>query len=193
MSDSNAENGSRPEDICLSCGLCCNGVIFADVKLLPKDDAAGLVALGMPLIKSHCGVAEAPAPRVPNRGWRFLQPCAAHDGCRCRIYGSRPKYCRDFECLLLKTVQRGRVTPGEALKVIRATRRRAEKVRKLLRALGDDEETCSLAARFRRMTKALQRAEPDAARAELYGRLTLAFHKLRLALNDSFYPAPPRE
>jgi hypothetical protein len=85
------------------------------------------------------------------------------------------------------------VTPGEALKVIRATRRRAEKVRKLLRALGDDEETCSLAARFRRMTKALQRAEPDAARAELYGRLTLAFHKLRLALNDSFYPAPPRE
>jgi len=90
-------------------------------------------------------------------------------------------------------VQRGRVTHGEALKVIRATRRRAEKVRKLLRALGDDEETLSLAERFRRMTKGLQRAELDAARAELYGRLTLAFHELRLALNDSFYPAPPRE
>jgi hypothetical protein len=79
--------------------------------------------------------------------------------------------------------QGGTVTHTEALKVIRATRRRAEKVRKLLRTLGDDEDTLPLAERFRRMTKVLQRAEADIARVELYGQLTLAFHELRLALN----------
>ncbi len=40
-----------PEDICLACGLCCNGVIFAHVKLQPSEgeaftlDAGGLLVM----------------------------------------------------------------------------------------------------------------------------------------------------
>src|SRR5262249_32014463 len=94
--------------LCLTCGLCCNGVIFADVKIQPKDDADRLRTLGLPLTKPR----DSAFPK-----WR--QPCAALDGCRCRIYAERPHYCREFECALLKAVNVGRVGAEAALRIIR--------------------------------------------------------------------------
>src|SRR6266581_3782971 len=85
--------------LCLSCGLCCNGVIFADVKLQPSDDASRLRALGLRISTPHSKF------RTPT----FDQPCAALGGCRCRIYAERPRYCREFECVLFKSVKAGRL------------------------------------------------------------------------------------
>jgi len=174
MGDSNTSNGEAADNICFSCGLCCNGVIFADVKLLPEEDAAQLLSLGIPLTRTR----------------RFTQPCAAFDGCRCRIYGARPKYCREFDCLLLKDLQQGRVTRSEALQVIRAAQRRVDKVRKLFVDLGDREQKTALADRFRRMSKRFHDSEPEPSVAEKYGRLTVAFHELSVTLQQSFYPGP---
>jgi hypothetical protein len=103
---------------------------------------------------------------------------------------SRPKYCREFECLLLKKLQEGASTQAQASRVIRSARHRAEKVRKILRALGDVDEATALADRFRRMAKRLERAELNEDSTALYGRLTVAFHELNLLLNEAFYPAP---
>jgi hypothetical protein len=186
VSDPIAQYGSPAQNICLACGLCCNGVIFADVKLLPSEEAGPLLSLGMPLLRTKT----RPGPQK-TQSWRFLQPCAAFDGCRCRIYASRPKYCREFDCFLLKKVQQGRVTQKGALRVILDARRRAEKVRELLRVLGDTHETLALADRFRRMAKRLERSKPDLQRTEVHGRLTLAFHELNLALSKSFYASLP--
>ncbi len=122
--------------------------------------------------------------------WRFPQPCAAFDGCRCRIYPLRPRYCREFECLLLKKVQQGEATHSDALRVIRAVRRRTDKVRSLLTALGDKDEAVALAGRFRRTSKRLERAQLDEKAAHLYSELTLAFHDLTMLLSEAFYPAP---
>ena len=36
---------SAIDELCPSCGLCCNGVIFGDVELQAKDDAKHLAAL----------------------------------------------------------------------------------------------------------------------------------------------------
>lgn len=191
MSISNPGINPDAEAICLSCGLCCNGVIFADVKLLHDESPAPLRALGLSISKPSAKGARTNTGRGANHGWRFLQPCTAFDGCRCRIYPSRPRYCHDFECLLLKQRKQSRVTQAGALRVIRSALRQAEKVRELLRALGDNEETLALAARFHRMTKELTRSEAGPQAARLYGRLTLAFHRLRLTLDEKFYPAPP--
>jgi uncharacterized protein len=182
-----AQCGPAAEDICLTCGLCCNGVIFADVKLLPGEEAAPLLSLGVPLLRTG---SKRKSSATATGGWKFTQPCAAHDGCRCRIYRSRPKYCREFECLLLKKLQQGASTQAHASRVIRAARRRAEKVRKILRALGDLDEATALADRFRRMAKRLERAELNEDSTALYSRLTVAFHELNLLLNEAFYPAP---
>src|SRR5262245_46751393 len=107
VDDSLIQNRAGSANICLSCGLCCNGVIFSDVKLLAGEDAAELRALEIPL--ARCAKEHGEADGLAVSGWRFPQPCTAFDGCRCTIYNSRPKYCREFDCLLLKKVKAGSV------------------------------------------------------------------------------------
>ncbi len=165
--------------ICLTCGLCCNGVIFADVKLRPGE-AARLKAGGL--------ASSAPVPTERGGPCKLAQPCAALEGCRCRAYAQRPRHCREFECLLLKNVQAGRLDTAAALRVVRAALQRAEKVRALLRALGDTEEQTALSIRFRRMTGRLKQLSLEDHTADLYGQLTLAVHDLNLLVREAFYP-----
>src|SRR5947207_12643077 len=94
------------QELCLACGLCCNGVLFADVRLEAADEAGKLRALGL---------------AVSKRG-RFKQPCAALEGCHCRVYADRPSHCRKFECLLFKRVQKEDVPAGQALAIIKKAR-----------------------------------------------------------------------
>jgi hypothetical protein len=167
---------SPSETLCLACGLCCNGVIFADVKLQASDDVARLRGLGLSLRAAGRREIRAtgPNPATAVTQFKLRQPCPAHDGCRCCIYHQRPLHCRTFECLLLKSVNAGRTSHAEALRLIRIARQRADNVRQLLRELGDSEETLALAARFRRTRRRLERGSLDEATAELYGRLTLS-------------------
>lgn len=164
--------------LCLSCGLCCNGVIFADVKLQPGDDASRLRALGLPVTQ----------PRGSRSQPRFVQPCAALDGCRCRAYAERPQHCRQFECVLFKSVAAGRTEPSAALRLVRTAHKRAEKVRTLLRELGYKDEQVSLGLRFRRTARRVQRSALDENTAAIYGELTLAVHDLNLLISQAFYP-----
>ena len=50
--------------LCPNCGLCCNGVLFADVELRAGDDAKKLKKLGL-----------EPHPK-PKTKMAFAQPCA---------------------------------------------------------------------------------------------------------------------
>jgi Fe-S-cluster containining protein len=181
-------NGSKNSDdailgdLCSSCGLCCNGVIFANVGLRLGDDAARLHALGLPVCTPHSKL------RPPH----LNQPCAAFDGCRCRVYADRPQYCREFECVLLKSVKAGRTEPATAMRIVRTARDRAEKVRRLLGALGDTDEQLPLSARFRRTGKRMKERNLDEETADTYAQLTLAVHDLNLLLSDAFYPGSAR-
>jgi len=168
------------ESLCLSCGLCCNGVLFARVRLQPQDNAKKLQRLGL-LLKEN-GNANRQSGAV------FAQPCAALSGCECRIYGEHPQHCREFECLLLKKVSDGETSRPQALRLIRNALGAAEKVGALLRELGDFEETTALSVRFRRMAKRMHRDVIDPGRAALFSELTVSFHALNLILKEKFYP-----
>src|SRR5512142_2644385 len=98
------------QQLCLSCGMCCNGVIFADVRLQAGDNAGRLREIGLPL----CGTGKG----AESAGLKFAQPCAALEGCACRIYPERPAHCRNFECLLLKGVKSGKVRREAAVRII---------------------------------------------------------------------------
>src|SRR5436190_23910388 len=167
--------------LCLECGLCCNGEIFAAVQLMPGDNSARLKSLGLT-------VASKAMSREPKL--KFPQPCVAFDGCRCRIYADRPNHCREFKCLLLQGVIAGEVDTDAARRIIRSAHLRSEKVRKLLRELGDTDEHVALSLRFRRMKQQFETNLPDHDSAEIFGRLTLAVHDLNLLLSRSFYPHP---
>lgn len=159
------------EKLCLSCGLCCNGVIFADVQLQRGDNSAKLRALGA--LKANTK--------------KFPQPCTMHDGCRCAIYSERPQYCREFECLLLKNTQGGRVTEAEALRTIKLARKNAARVADLLEQLGDHDSTKALSKRFQAMRRKLETSIVTPEDAELFGLLTVAVHELNMVLSEQFY------
>src|SRR5215831_10744098 len=161
----NLENAAE-QTLCVVCGLCCNGVIFSDVQLQSGDEAARVQSLGLRL---KSGGRCQP---------KLVQPCEAFDGSRCRIYAERPKYCSDFECLLLKRVKAGCTERAAALRIIGRAREQADEVRRLLRELGDSEESLSLGSRFRRTARRMESLELDEPTADLHAQLTLAFHNL---------------
>jgi hypothetical protein len=170
-------NPRNANSLCLECGLCCNGVIFANVQLQPGDNAARLKSLGLAISN----------PTSKTGAQKFNQPCTAFDGCRCEIYSDRPKYCRQFECLLLKSVKAGDTSLPEASKVIRSALRRVKKVKSLLRELGDTGEHVALSNRFRQMQRTFENGSLDGETAAKFGELTLAVHDLNILLSESFY------
>jgi uncharacterized protein len=163
-------------DLCLECGLCCNGVIFADVELKSSE------------VQSLRSKLQSLASGGKNRKIKLPQPCAAFDGCRCRIYAERPTYCRQFECLLLKNVQSARIGRTEASRMVRTAKERAEKVQSLLRELGDSDEGTALRLRFQRAAKRYEKAPLTDGKAQIYGDLTLAVHDLNMLIREAFYP-----
>lgn len=168
--------------LCPHCALCCNGVLFKDVELQPGDDALKLTAFGLALSKFR-------KPKAKSQNYRFPQPCAALEGCSCRVYADRPLRCRQFDCALLQSFAASEIEVAPALRLIRRTVEGAEKVRRLLRAAGDTDEHLSLSLRFRRTQRRLESLHLDDDTAEIFGQLTLAVHDLNLRLRQHFYPA----
>jgi Fe-S-cluster containining protein len=162
------------EKLCLSCGLCCNGVLFADVKLQPADKAKVLVRLGIPV--QSTGTRE-----------KFHQPCAALSNCTCRIYKNRPIHCRSFECILYKGVQSGEVSCNQAFKTVKQARGAVGEVERLLRQLGDVDCNRPLRMRCRRQMRMAEKQAPSGAGREAIADLSLATHRLNTILSKNFY------
>jgi Fe-S-cluster containining protein len=161
------------DQLCPNCGLCCNGVLFADVELRTGDDAGRLVELGLSLTKKGSKLA-------------FTQPCKCFDGKLCNIYADRPKRCRTFECGLLKRVQTGGLDTDAALKTIAETKRQAEKVRGLLRQLGQNDEWLAMTKRYQEVMSAPIDMSDHETDSERRGELMLAVDKLMRQLQRDF-------
>lgn len=187
---------SRPasavESLCLACGLCCDGTLFADVELQPADEPERLRQRGLRLLRRPA--RKELLPDAP--GLRFRQPCAALAAdCHCQVYADRPAQCRTFECALLKEFLAGTADEAEARRVIRKARRLANSARGLLRALGDTREDRPLSRRFREMRRALEGGRLPAGLTaeqayEQLADLMLAVQELQLLLRLRFYPDP---
>jgi Fe-S-cluster containining protein len=153
--------------LCLQCGLCCNGVLFADVRPEPGDPS--------PLFQSH--------------GSRVAQPCPAFNAatCACAIYAERPVRCRKFECRQLLGVRAGTTTPERALRRIRAARELAAEVEKLLAELGFNNPQLPFSRRFQRCQRAAEGGQLPEAQLERLADLQLAVHRLAGLLAKEFY------
>ncbi len=169
---------SEPTDpvsqLCPNCGLCCNGVLFADVELRAGDDAKRLKQLGLSLEKKG------------ENKLAFAQPCACFDGKLCTIYADRPKRCRTFECGLLKRVQAGELDADAALKAIAQAKRQVEKVRVVLRQLGQKDEHLAMTKRYAQAMSAPIDLADHEADSERRGELMLAVDELMRRLQRDF-------
>ncbi len=166
------------EDLCLACGLCCDGTLFDNVRLGSGDDARHLKTLGLPV-----SVSRAKKPIT-----FFRQPCSALCADRsCQVYADRPGQCRAFECGVFKNAQAGRIGFQAALRQVRQARRQADAIRRLLRKLGDTDEHRSLNERFRRTQRRLESDGADAGMADTFAKLGLAMHAFHLLAHAKFH------
>jgi Fe-S-cluster containining protein len=80
---------SDSSNICLSCGLCCDGTLIGFVELSREE---------IPALKKVMDIKDE------NGHGFFLQPCSSFcDGCT--VYSERPRHCASFKCELLKSVE----------------------------------------------------------------------------------------
>lgn len=174
MSQIPQDNPLEASRLCASCGLCCNGVLFADVKLGSKDAVPVLVSHGLP---------------IRRRGGRcaFDQPCVALqvDG-HCGVYADRPGMCREFECGVLRQMLAGQVSEAEAVRVIGRAQKLARKVGGLLERAGNLDTHLPLARRYQAvMRQPIDLSTGDEA-GDLRGELMLAVHALMELLHRRF-------
>jgi len=153
--------------LCLQCGLCCNGVLFADVRPEPGDAS--------PLFKEGRS--------------RVTQPCPAFNAatCACAIYAERPARCRKFECRQLLGVRNGTTTMDQALRQIRAGRGLAVEIEKLLTELDFNDKRLPLSRRFQRCQRAAENGKLPEAQYDQLADLQLAVHRLTGLLAREFY------
>ena len=88
-------------DLCLACGLCCNGVLHA-YTIVAASEVETLQSLGTPVYSLGAGE------------FAFAQPCPHWQENRCTIYADRPKSCRTYECLLFKKLAAGLISASES-------------------------------------------------------------------------------
>lgn len=89
-------------NICLPCGLCCDGTLIGFVQLDSEEISA---------IREVMEIEEE-----QGHGF-FLQPCAKFIDC-CTIYHSRPKQCANYKCELLLSVERNELDFDSAIEII---------------------------------------------------------------------------
>jgi len=157
------------ENLCLQCGLCCNGVLFADVRRERGDASA--------LFQTH--------------GSRVPQPCPAFNpgDCKCALYRDRPARCRQFECKQLLAVNAGKIPAATALKKIKAARKLAAQVITLLGQfeLEPNRKKLPLSQRFQAVQRAAERGQVAPEHFDALADLQLAVHQLNATLAQDFY------
>ncbi|HNQ72446.1 MAG TPA: YkgJ family cysteine cluster protein [Verrucomicrobiota bacterium] len=159
--------------LCPECGLCCNGVLFGDVELQRGDHRDLLAQAGVTLFRK-------------GRKTAFAQPCSLLVDGLCRIYADRPRRCATFECRLLQQVQTGDLPPAAALRKIAAAKRHAAEVTRLVRRLGNHDESAPLNQRYAAIMAQPIDLAAAATDVELRGELMLAVARLTDSLQRDF-------
>jgi uncharacterized protein len=163
-----ARDGS---DLCLQCGLCCDGTVFSDISLLDEEEDF-VVSLG--LHPSRGAGKQLLAP----------QPCPAFvDGC-CSLYTrGRPQTCHTYACGLLRGYTEGTATLDDALGVVRLVRSLAHEL--------EDEMGLPLGG----YNRARVRAHLDEVRPHDHPQgnetFLVAFHRL-MGLGVKYFEYAPR-
>jgi Fe-S-cluster containining protein len=107
---------SDSTNICLSCGLCCEGVVIGFVQLGREE---------LPALRDIIDVENS------NGEGFFLQPCKMYcDGCT--IYARRPKQCASFECGILKSIEKEELGFDSALEIINVVKQEKAVIEKKL-------------------------------------------------------------
>ena len=110
------------QNLCLSCGLCCDGTLYTNVPVGAAEPVEAFRAVGVRI-----------APDRDGKGrYKLPLPCLRFENGRCRTYGCRPAACSSFRCRLLRRVEAGEMALHEAQGIVQLARERRRRFRRLL-------------------------------------------------------------
>ena len=134
--------------LCVSCGLCCTGILFTNARAEPEE---------VPRLRAAGLEVEQVGERL-----QFRLPCHHNsDGC-CTIYESRFTKCRTFRCALLRRLDSGEVALPEALQTV------AQAKAMVSRVAAKDSDAALVATRIPRLREGTPPAGGGAAAAGLW-------------------------
>lgn len=107
--------GTTSPNICLECGLCCDGTMFSRLPPVFDDPTSGRIRPegGGPALVHPAGPA---------------QPCPAHRYA-CSVYRERPGACHHYECALRLRLAGGEVTHEVAQSLVNRARALRDRAR----------------------------------------------------------------
>ena len=165
--------GMYPQDLCTSCGLCCDGTLFTSVALGPQEQRARDSLARFSASFTDRGESET-----------FCQPCVALEIRKCRIYETRPEKCRSFRCDLLKDFQNGVVRLDDALDAVETAFRLRNERDASAESVGI-EASGSCASDFLMRVDTLLESTSEAEKSK-YGQLAVNSLALQLYISQHF-------
>jgi len=145
-------------NICLSCGMCCDGTLIGFVQLEQKE---------VPALREIMEIEEGHNENI------FLQPCDKY--CNgCTIYPERPASCRKFKCGLLEGLEQRKLTFESAINTIELVKEKRSAIEEQITSLNLKLRSKSFYFKMIELNKILQNPKFDSS-------LTTEKHKI---LND---------
>ncbi len=151
-----------PTNICLSCGLCCDGTLIGFVELDNEE---------LPALRKLMDIEDE------NGNGFFLQPCSNFcDGCT--IYANRPKQCGKFKCGLLTAVEQKELDFDLAIEMVAEVKQKKMALEKKMALLALDLQSPSFYFKMVELRKLLLNGKSESALSEKHLELLSDLHEL---------------
>ena len=157
-------------NICLSCGICCDGTLIGFVQLDPEE---------VPAVRAIMDIEEE------NGNGFFLHPCKKFcDGCT--VYSNRPKQCASFECGLLKSVEKKELEFNSAVDMVKVVKQKRIAIEEKLASLQIELQSKSFYFKMVELEKILQKEKANLTLTPNHKDLLLELHHLDGLLLTNF-------
>lgn len=156
-------SGREIEDnLCVGCGLCCDGTLHGEARL-ERGEGADAIAAGLDVVEGENSLT-------------FRLPCPLFKNGCCSVYPDRPAVCGSYECKLLKSVKNGELT-------VQSAREKVETAKALRSKVAEHNPEAVFGEHRSRVWKSLQDGLPSLDPA---GRRAAAQSILDIAVFDEF-------
>ena len=161
---------SDSSNICLPCGICCDGTLIGFVELENEE---------LPRLKKIMDIEDERA-----NGF-FLQPCKKY--CNgCTIYSERPKQCGKFECGLLTSVENKELEFDKALDIIDKAKQLRVSIEQKLEVVDFKLPSTSFYFKMVELKKVFQLKEIEATLTQQHRDLRAELETLDILLSEKF-------
>ena len=162
---------SDPTNICLSCGLCCDGTLIGFVQLESEE---------LSPVRKLMEIEQT------GENGMFFLPCNELSCNGCNIYSQRPKACRNFECRVLKSVEKKELTFDKATEVIDVVKQKKIAIEKQVATLQIELQSKSFHFKMLELKKLFRKDKSEIFLSESHQELKLKLSELEKLLSKSF-------